>query len=677
MIKEFKERKSEIFKAYDKLAQEGIAKKEEVEKWKSELDREEFTVSFCGQIKAGKSTLLNALIFRKPVLPSKITPHTAKLTLIKYGKKPRFKVDFYSPKEWKELQQVKKDGEKYFDKYLKEEVNKRIVKGIYPEGVLGTTKEFKDLKELNNFVGADGDYTPFVKEITIYYPNPILKELTIVDTPGTNDPNPLRSEETKKWIKNSNAVVYVVYAGQAFSEPDIEFINEYLLTVPPELMVFTVNKIDTVTSIEEVKAWVESVKDDERLKIRGIMQDKESVAFVSALAGLIERMLKDCEKEGIEPEECIPEELQEHAEELYERDFLEEEKHGIPKLERVIEKKLIKTKGRHLLCTHKQRIIGLVEQKTLEVNKELKVKEEKLKALTMSREEIEQKIAELEKDRNKLSSAKTEFDRRIADNINKFERKLRELINKEKAKGKDSLIRELQTLQSVDWDAIPSEAAFIIKSVIDEMFSRIYQKLDEKSDIVKEFKRDMQGTYENFKNELQELSISISDTFDFFPFNTIFNESIRRVEEELTVEKEKIYNKLEAFKEKHSSLVKSIFRFLSFGKVDGGNRDKLLSDIKNIGVDFIEKALAPLPGAISSKFKNEIVEKFSQVARLIQERITATSDSLKELLSKEEELDKRAVEIRAEVEKLKGELRHLKELKKQLSNLIKVECGHV
>jgi DNA repair exonuclease SbcCD ATPase subunit len=422
---------------------------------------------------------------------------------------------------------------------------------------------------------------------------------------------------------------------------------------------------------------VKSVKNDERLKIRGIMQDKESVAFVSALAGLIERMLKDCEEAGLEPDECIPEELQEHAEELYERDFLEEEKHGIPKLERVIEKKLIKTKGRHLLCTHKQRIIGLVEQKTLEVNKELKVKEEKLKALTMSREEIEQKIAKLEKDRNKLFSAKTEFDRRIADNINKFEKELRKLINEEKAKGKKTLVRELKTLQSVDWDAIPSEAAFIVRSVIDEMFSKIYQKLDEKSAIVKDFKRDMQGTYENFKNELQELSISISDTFDFFPFNTIFNESMRRIEEELTAEKEKIYNELEAFKKKHSNLVKGIFRFLSFGRVDGGNRDKLLGDIKNKGVDIIERALASLLGVISSKFKNEIVEKFSEVARLIQERITATSDSLKELLSKEEELDKSAVEIRAEVEKLKGELRHLKELKKRLSNLIKVECGHV
>jgi len=501
MIKEFKERKSEIFQAYDKLAQEGIAKKEEVEKWKNELDREEFTVSFCGQIKAGKSTLLNALIFRKPVLPSKITPHTAKLTLIKYGEKPRFKVNFYSQKEWEELQKVEKDGEKYFDKHLKEEVNKRIVKGIYPDSVLGTTKEFKDLRELNNFVGADGDYTPFVKEITIYYPNPILKELTIVDTPGTNDPNPLRSEETKKWIKNSNAVVYVVYAGQAFSEPDIEFINEYLLTVPSELMVFAVNKIDTVTSIEEVKAWVESVKDDERLKIRGIMQDKESVAFVSALAGLIERMLKDCEEAGIEPDECIPEELHEHAQELYEKDFLDEEKHRIPELERIIEKKLIKTKGRHLLCTHKQRIIGLIDRKSLEVEKNLKARSEQLKALGQSREEIEKKIEELEQDRKKLKKSIKILNDKTLENINRFIKHIDKIVNEEIRQGRRNIERIAKELESVDWDAIPGEAAFRIKAMVNEMFSRVKSKLNDKNKEAQEFKQNMNIAYEEFKKK--------------------------------------------------------------------------------------------------------------------------------------------------------------------------------
>ncbi|ADU96893.1 dynamin family protein [Thermovibrio ammonificans HB-1] len=677
MLKEFKKRKAEIFQAYDKLVQEGIAKKEEVERWKSELDREEFTVSFCGQIKAGKSTLLNALIFRKPVLPSKITPHTAKLTLIKYGEKLKFKVNFYSQKEWKELQKVEKDGEKYFDKYLKEEVNKRITKGIYPDSVLGTSKEIRELKELNKFVGADGEYTPFVKEITIYYPNPILKELTIVDTPGTNDPNPLRSEETKKWIKNSNAVVYVVYAGQAFSEPDIEFINEYLLTVPPNLMVFAVNKIDTVTSIEEVKAWVESVKNDERLKVRGIMQDKESIAFVSALAGLIERMLKDCEKAGIEPDECIPEEFQEHAEELYEKEFLDEEKHGIPELERVIEKKLIKTKGHYLLCTHKQRIIGLIDRKSLEVEKNLKAKSEQLKALGQSREEIERKIEELEQARKKLKKSIKILNDKAFENINRFRKYVDKIVNEEIRQGRRNIERIAKELESVDWDAIPGEAAFRIKATVNEMFSRIKSKLSDKNKEAQEFKQNMNIAYEEFKKNAKGLGVDVSDTFDFFPFNTIFAESMAEVEEELAEQEKELYYELEELKKECSNLAKSFIRFLTFGLVDGGNRKKFIAKIKNRSLIFIEKSLRGLPNIIKRAFRDAISQKFEEVGMVIANRIETVSKALGMLLEEEESVEKASARLKEEVAKVEKELQHLQEVKKQLSNLIKVECGHV
>ena len=57
-----------------------------------------------GQIKRGKSSFLNSLLFDgKPVLPKAATPMTAALTKISYSEEPSATVEFYSKKEWKKV----------------------------------------------------------------------------------------------------------------------------------------------------------------------------------------------------------------------------------------------------------------------------------------------------------------------------------------------------------------------------------------------------------------------------------------------------------------------------------------------------------------------------------------------------------------------------------------------
>ncbi len=53
-----------------------------IETRKHQLEKEHFFASVTGQIKSGKSTLLNALLFGDEILPSDDTPHTAKITRI-------------------------------------------------------------------------------------------------------------------------------------------------------------------------------------------------------------------------------------------------------------------------------------------------------------------------------------------------------------------------------------------------------------------------------------------------------------------------------------------------------------------------------------------------------------------------------------------------------------------
>ena len=59
-----------------------------------EQDQQTLNIAIMGQVKAGKSSFLNALLFDgKPVLPTAATPKTANLTRISYGAIPAVEIE--------------------------------------------------------------------------------------------------------------------------------------------------------------------------------------------------------------------------------------------------------------------------------------------------------------------------------------------------------------------------------------------------------------------------------------------------------------------------------------------------------------------------------------------------------------------------------------------------------
>ncbi len=83
-------------------------------------------VGIIGRVKAGKSSLLNALIFEgKEVLPKAATPMTASLTVLKYAEKLSAEVELYNEKDIAELKNDYERYEKEFQRIVDEEVNKQ------------------------------------------------------------------------------------------------------------------------------------------------------------------------------------------------------------------------------------------------------------------------------------------------------------------------------------------------------------------------------------------------------------------------------------------------------------------------------------------------------------------------------------------------------------------------
>lgn len=240
-------------------------------------------IGIVGGVKAGKSSFLNALLFRgRDILPKAATPMTAALTKISYSETPYAKIVFYEDKDWNAIlpnaatfderletaiaSEKKRRAEKQksiytrklqnnmaavqgdsLDQYTIERLKKNIdeefrackeltemanKRGVAVNTLLGSDKEIPlsdnleaDLKE---YVGAEGKYTPFVKYIELGMNEPMLKDLEIIDTPGLNDPIVSRSIVTKRFLKNCDAAFLMSFCGQFMSAQDVTFLLKAL-----------------------------------------------------------------------------------------------------------------------------------------------------------------------------------------------------------------------------------------------------------------------------------------------------------------------------------------------------------------------------------------------------------------------------------------------------------------
>ncbi|WP_164858997.1 dynamin family protein [Helicobacter pylori] len=127
-------------KAKPFISNNAVITTEELEKTLKELQdtNRDLKVGIIGRVKAGKSSLLNALIFEGvEVLPKAATPMTASLTILKYANTLSAEVEFYSPKDILELENEHERYVREFNRIVGEEVKKQKEK----QSLLNRAKE--------------------------------------------------------------------------------------------------------------------------------------------------------------------------------------------------------------------------------------------------------------------------------------------------------------------------------------------------------------------------------------------------------------------------------------------------------------------------------------------------------------------------------------------------------
>ncbi|MGN0468232.1 MAG: dynamin family protein [Acutalibacteraceae bacterium] len=264
-------------------------------------------IGIVGAVKAGKSSFLNALLFDgEDILPKAPTPMTAALTKIVYSEKPFAQIYFYSKEEWSYIESKYKECKNEIDKQYKkelEECRKAVAFGAsnvtYPsfESVEEKCKNSMSVEQvscyelckmlkdqcnvsqvlakrteniegtdgfstnLQDYVGADGIYTPLVKHTVLGLKNPFLKGLEIVDTPGLNDPIISRSQTTQKYLGQCDVTFILSNISQFLTSEDIRLINDLIPSEGISKTVIVASQLDNgILDIRHEKDFVTALK---------------------------------------------------------------------------------------------------------------------------------------------------------------------------------------------------------------------------------------------------------------------------------------------------------------------------------------------------------------------------------------------------------------------------------
>ena len=226
---------------------------EQVERFNQE--EQTLNIAIMGQVKAGKSSFLNALLFNgKPVLPTAATPKTANLTRISYGEKPVLEVEYYTAEEWQDLEQLAQQQGDYDQIKVAKELTTMVKQsGLDVTQVLQQQKQLIEansldelMQVLDSYAGNSGQYTPLVKMTRLYLPNEELKGFDIIDTPGMNDPVLSRTEKTKEEMKRCDVVFFLSRASQFLDQSDIELLSSQLPQGGVQKMVLVAAQYDSV-----------------------------------------------------------------------------------------------------------------------------------------------------------------------------------------------------------------------------------------------------------------------------------------------------------------------------------------------------------------------------------------------------------------------------------------------
>jgi Dynamin family len=261
------------------------------------LDRLTCRIGVIGQVKAGKSSLVNALMGKPGLLPTDVNPWTTAVTRIHFGRADApadvaAEFSFFERNEWEQLAngggQLRELTQSLVPGFKVELLHKQVDTmrrrsearlGTAINSLLGTKHVFSVLSDevLEKYICASlpdtaeeqkGVYSDVIKTADIYFGRGEFGfPTTIVDTPGTNDPYLVRDEIARRALEGAHVHIVVLTPQQALSPADVALLR-ILQGLDKNRIVVFLNRIDQLGDVaRDVAAIVQNVREGLRREL--------------------------------------------------------------------------------------------------------------------------------------------------------------------------------------------------------------------------------------------------------------------------------------------------------------------------------------------------------------------------------------------------------------------------
>lgn len=192
-----------------------------------------FHLVVVGEFNHGKTSFVNALL-GSSVLPVGVTPTTAWIHHVVHSEQPVARAVFEGGRE------------------LHLDVD-QLRRFVVQDAEAGVPAQELDAATGAGALSAHDDAEP--SYIELGYPSELLQNgIVLVDTPGVNDLSMSRAEITYGYIPRSDAVLFLIDAGQPLKASERRFLEQQLLERSRDKIVFVVTKADIWTDPERAQA---------------------------------------------------------------------------------------------------------------------------------------------------------------------------------------------------------------------------------------------------------------------------------------------------------------------------------------------------------------------------------------------------------------------------------------
>ena len=409
-----------------------------------------YEIAIVGAIKAGKSTLINALI-GEDLASVSVTPETATLKKFKYSKENYIKVKFYTKEEWDKIWKnaKKKNATIFLEEY--KELGSESIKDI----LIGRKEEYRKLlniselkKEVEKWTSSQSKEHYFVKEIEIGLNSLNLPpQVCLVDTPGLNDIVDYRSKITRDYIDSANAILVCINARTLRNEEALTLAKVFSKARYKKEKIYILGtQIDSLNSLVEWekqrKSWIKYLKDEEYFGSENLA--KENILGISSLGYSVAKRNLNIDNIStltqedkrilsffIDLDELFEIRLENnHNEKIRKTNELKEKiikASNIEKLKDIINENLLKNFNSFLLKDFLEKYTSLKEEITSFKEKNYKILLEKKEEFSFSSSELEKNIENVKKNIKKLEEINNEMSNKIKEVKNEFKNNFLEI----------------------------------------------------------------------------------------------------------------------------------------------------------------------------------------------------------------------------------------------------------